>query len=305
VRWFAGAGSLALLVLLGVLLRGGPAAALTADRDVTAGRALYARSCAPCHGDTAKGDGASAAAFATKPADLTDGRLLNRLPDEFLVRIIMDGGPAMGLAPTMPPFRGNLNEGQARQIVAFLRTLAQPAFRPELASPLVTPSHAPVQPIFFNHVIHAGSFQIPCQYCHADARRGAAAGLPSVQRCMGCHVIIGAQDNPEIRKIHDYWNRRQPIPWVRVFKVPEFTYFPHKPHVRAGVACQTCHGPIERMPRVGADRLGHFIPDDLINLVRTRPIVRPLTMGWCIDCHRDQNAKKGTKAPLDCVTCHH
>ena len=303
MRWLAGA-SLALLILAGAMLPGG-AAGPGSKPDTTAGRALYARSCAPCHGPEARGDGASAAGFATKPADLTDGRLLNRLPEEFLVRVIMDGGPAMGLAPTMPPFRGNLNEDQARQIVAFLRTLARPAFRPEDAGPLVTPARAPVQPIFFNHVIHAGSFQIPCQYCHSEARRGAAAGVPSVQRCMGCHTIIGAQDNPEIQKIHDYWKRGQPIPWVRVFKIPEFTYFAHKPHVRAGVACQTCHGPIERMPRVGADHLGTWIPDDLLNLVRLKPVVRPLTMGWCIDCHREQNARKGTKAPLDCVTCHH
>jgi mono/diheme cytochrome c family protein len=301
LRWVAVTSALVVVVAAGVLLT----AAAAPDRDVSAGQALYARHCAACHGDAAKGDGASAAAFATKPADLTDGRLMNGLPDDFLITVIIDGGPAMGLAPTMPPFRGNLNESQARQIVAFVRTLARPAYRPEAAASLVTPAHAPVQPIFFNHVIHAGSFQIPCQHCHTEARRGVAAGVPSVQRCMGCHAIIGAQDNPEIRKIHDYWNRRQPIPWVRVFKVPEFTYFPHKSHVRAGLACQTCHGPVERMPRVGADRLGHFIPDDLLNIVRTRPIVRPLTMGWCIDCHREQNAKNGMKAPLDCVTCHH
>jgi mono/diheme cytochrome c family protein len=305
VRWFAGAGSLVLVVALGVLTWGRLAAAPAGDRDVSAGQALFARNCAACHGAGAKGDGDSASGFATRPADLTDGRLVNQLPDEFFVAVIMDGGPAMGLAPTMPPFRGNLNEAQARQIVAFLRTLAQPAFRPELAKPLVRPKHAPVQPIFFNHVIHAGSFQIPCQYCHAEARRGVAAGLPSVQRCMGCHVIIGAQDNPEIKKIHDYWNRRQPIPWTRVFKIPDFTYFTHKSHVRAGVECQTCHGPIERMPRVGADALGPWIGNDLLNLVRVRPVNRPFTMGWCIDCHRDQNAKKGTSAPLDCVACHH
>jgi mono/diheme cytochrome c family protein len=304
--WIAGAGSVLLVVaFLLILVHRGPAATPRDERDVTAGQALYARNCAPCHGPGAKGDGASAAAFATKPTDLTDGRLVNRLPDEFFTIVILDGGPAMGLAPTMPPFRGNLNEAQARQIVAYLRTLAQPAFHPASAKPLIAPSHAPVQPIYFNHVVHAGSFQIPCQYCHAGARRGVAAGLPSVQRCMGCHVIIGAQDNPEIRKIHDYWARREPIPWIRVFKVPEFTYFPHKPHVRAGVECQTCHGPIERMPRVGAERLGHWIPEDLLNLVRIRPVVRPLSMGWCIDCHRDQNARKGTDAPLDCVTCHH
>ena len=74
-------------------------------------------------------------------------------------------------------------------------------------------------------MIHAGSFQIPCQYCHADARRSEYAGLPSVERCLGCHKIIGAQDNPEIAKIHDYAKRGQPIPWVRIFKLPEFTYF--------------------------------------------------------------------------------
>ena len=118
MRWFAGAGSLAVLVAV-VLGGGSPSPAGTAD--LAPGRALYASHCAACHGSGAKGDGASASAFATRPADLTDGRLLNPLPDEFLVRVIMDGGPAMGLAPTMPPFRGNLNEEQAGQIVAFLQ----------------------------------------------------------------------------------------------------------------------------------------------------------------------------------------
>jgi mono/diheme cytochrome c family protein len=301
----AGAASLAVLVaLFVVVLRLGAGAAPADQRDVEAGKALYTRNCAPCHGVGGRGDGDSAAGLATRPANFTDGRLMNRVPDGFFVEVIMNGGPAMGLAPTMPPFRGNLNEGQARQILAFLRTLAQPPFRPREAGALVTPAHAPVQPIFFNHVIHAGSFQISCQYCHADARRGVFAGLPSVERCMGCHKIIGAQDNPEIQKIHGYWNRREAIPWVRVFKIPEFTYFTHKPHIRAGVECQTCHGPIERMPRVGGDNLGPWIPNDLANLVRIRTVARPLTMGWCINCHREETAK-GKHAPLDCVTCHH
>lgn len=90
---------------------------------------------------------------------------------------------------------------------------------------------APAQPIFFSHLIHTGKYRIACQYCHADARRSEYAGLPSVERCMGCHKIIGAQDNPEIAKIHEYWRRGQAIPWVRINKVPEFTYFPHKAHV--------------------------------------------------------------------------
>jgi len=229
---------------------------------------------------------------------------MNPLPDEFLVSIIRGGGPAEGLAPTMPAFGRFLGETEIRQVVAFVRSIARPAFQAEAARPLVVVPGAPVQPIFFNHVVHAGSFQIACQYCHADARRSAYAGLPSVERCMGCHKIVGAQDNPEIRKIHDYWQRREAVPWVSVFKVPEFTYFPHKPHVRAGVACQTCHGPIERMRRVGADT-GRSLGNDLLNLVGLRPPQRLLTMGWCVECHQRENASRRTHAPLDCVTCHH
>jgi hypothetical protein len=188
-------------------------------------------------------------------------------------------------------------------VVAYLRSLAQPPYKPGQAGALVHVDKAPRQPIFFSHVVHAGSFGIACQHCHADARRSDYAGIPSVERCLGCHKIIGAQDNPEIRKIHEYAQRGEPIPWVRVFKMPEFTYFPHKPHVRAGVACQQCHGPVERMRVVGADT-GPRLTNDLLNLVGLRASSPTLSMGWCIDCHRAQNAK-GAKAPLDCVTCHH
>ncbi|MGH7389293.1 MAG: cytochrome c3 family protein [Candidatus Rokuibacteriota bacterium] len=280
------------------------AVARDAERDVQAGRELYARQCAVCHGDGGRGDGPSAAGFATKPSDLTDGRLMNGLPDDFLVSVILDGGPAEGLAPTMPPFRGHLGDEQTRQVIAYLRSLAQPPFTPGQAASVVTVPGAPTQPIFFSHLIHAGSFRIDCQYCHADARRSEFAGLPSVERCMGCHKIIGAQDNPEIRKIHGYWERRESIPWIRVFKVPEFTHFPHKAHVRAGLACQTCHGPIERMRVVGAPT-GPTFANDLLHLIGLRPDPPLLSMGWCVDCHRTQNATRGTRAPLDCVTCHH
>jgi mono/diheme cytochrome c family protein len=227
---------------------------------------------------------------------------MNPLPDEFLVNVIRHGGPAEGLAPTMPPFEKFLSDAQTTQVVAYVRSLAQP--RPaEPAKPLVHVEGAPRQPILFNHVVHAGSFGIACQYCHADARRSEYAGLPSVDRCLGCHKIIGAQDNPEIQKIHAYAQRGEAIPWVRVFKVPEFTYFPHKSHIRANVACQTCHGPIERMRVVGADT-GPRLMNDLKHLVGLRPPAPPLSMGWCVDCHRAENAK-GAKAPLDCITCHH
>jgi mono/diheme cytochrome c family protein len=301
MRWLASSGGLlALLLVAAVSLR----AAAPAERDVQAGQAVYARACAPCHGPEGRGDGASAAGFATKPADLTDGRLLNPLPDEFLASVILHGGPAEGLSPGMPPLRAQLSDEQVRQVIAYIRSLARPSFRPEEARAVAAPPRAPRQPIFFSHLIHAGSFGIACQYCHADARRSEYAGLPSVERCMGCHKIVGAQDNPEIAKIHDYARRGQPIPWVRVFKVPEFTYFPHKAHVRAGLACQTCHGPVERMRVVGADT-GPNLLNDLKHLVGLKPAPPPLTMGWCIECHRRENATRGLAAPLDCITCHH
>ena len=272
--------------------------------DTAAGQTLYAKDCALCHGDTGRGDGASAAAFATKPADFTDGRLLNPLPDEFLFSVIKHGGPAEGLSPGMPPFAGHLSEAQIRQVMAHVRSLARPAFRPGDAGPPVTRPITPTQPIFFNHVVHAGSYGIPCQYCHADARRSDYAGLPSVDRCMGCHKIIGAQDNPEIGRIHGYASRGEAIPWVRVFKVPEFTYFPHKPHIRAELACQTCHGPVERMRVVGTDR-GPNLVNDLQRAIGLNPPPPVLSMGWCLECHRSENATRGRHAPLDCVTCHH
>ncbi len=164
-------------------------------------------------------------------------------------------------------------------------------------------AQASVQPIDFPHNIHVQTYKIDCQYCHADARRSEYAGLPSVTRCMGCHKITAA-DKPEIKKLAEYAAKNEPIPWVRVFKVPEFTYFPHKPHVRAGVRCQTCHGPVETMTTASGET-GPSIVNDLLNLTGIRPAPPPLTMGWCIDCHREQNATRGAKAPLDCVTCHH
>jgi mono/diheme cytochrome c family protein len=305
VAWRGWAAGGAALALTAFVLASGSRVGAAADsgKDTRAGRALFATHCAPCHGEAGRGDGASAAGFATKPADLTNGRLMNGLPDEFLVSVITHGGPAQGLAPTMPPFDRSLGAGEIRSVVAFVRTLAKPDY-PGGPEELVRPPRAPRQPINFNHVVHAGSFQIPCQYCHADARRSEYAGLPSVERCMGCHKIVGAQDNPEIGKIQQYAQRGAPIPWARVFKVPEFTHFPHKAHVAADVKCQTCHGPIERMPVVGGDT-GPELTDDLTRLVGLQPPQRQLTMGWCVECHRRENATRDRHAPLDCVVCHH
>jgi Cytochrome c7 and related cytochrome c/Class III cytochrome C family len=166
---------------------------------------------------------------------------------------------------------------------------------------VATPSS---QPINFPHNVHVGTYKIDCQYCHSEARRSEYAGLPSVERCMGCHKIAGAA-LPEVKKLAEFYARKEPIPWVRVNKLPEFTYFPHKAHIRVGLKCQTCHGPVENMTTYAA-QTGPRLSNDLLNLVGLRPAPPPLTMGWCVDCHRQENATTpGRHAPLDCVTCHH
>jgi len=133
------------------------------------------------------------------------------------------------------------------------------------------------QPIAFSHKIHAGDYQIACLYCHANARRSPVAGIPSVQFCMGCHKITAA-DKPEVQKLQGYWDRKEPIPWIKIYDQPDFVHFSHVPHVQAGIACQTCHGPIETMDRV------------------REAVV--LTMDRCVACHQKRQAS------LDCVACH-
>jgi cytochrome c7-like protein/class III cytochrome C family protein len=135
----------------------------------------------------------------------------------------------------------------------------------------------PVQPIAFSHKIHAGDNKIACEYCHSYARRAGVAGIPTVQRCMGCHKITAA-DKPEVQKLQNYWNQKQPIRWVQVTSLPDYVYFEHAPHIRSKVQCQTCHGPVETMEQTKE--------------------INPLIMSRCLACHRTE------KASIDCVTCH-
>jgi mono/diheme cytochrome c family protein len=256
-----------------------PAAGQTPPVRAHPGKTVYEQHCATCHGATGGSDGPGAAALPIKPPPFTDGRLLNPLPDEFLYAVVRDGAAAVGLAPQMPGFGRFLTDREIRDVVAYVRTFAQPPYRPRPDSAARPIAPAPAQPIEFSHAVHAGSYGIDCQYCHADARRSTYAGLPSVARCMGCHKIVAAQGNPEVQKVHQFWNRKEAIPWVRVHKLAGFVYFPHKRHVQAGLPCQRCHGPVETMQRVAQ--------------------VAPLTMGWCVACHAER------RGPLDCVTCHH
>ena len=302
--------------------------AMKADPAVQRGQQLFAQYCVTCHGTEGKGDGISGQSLPIKPQDLTVGAQLNPLPDSFLFSVIAHGAQSVGLSPLMPGFKPYLSDYQIEEVIAYVRTLAQPAFDPAKVLPIPARREGPVQPIFFSHVIHAGSMQIGCQYCHANARRSNVAGVPSVERCMGCHKIVAAEGNPEVKKLHGYWERQEPIPWVRVFKVPEYVQFTHLAHVQAGVQCQTCHGRIEAMEQVAA-KTGQSIANDLMNLTGMNIPPVALTMGWCVECHRSVNAKgvqavqnvaslpvlsvpiapgseaKHRNAPLECVTCHH
>ncbi len=159
----------------------------------------------------------------------------------------------------------------------------------------VDQGYQPVQPIVFSHKIHAGDNKIDCQYCHSSAKHSKHSGIPSVNVCMNCHKSIAevaentvvvledrtlekAELDKEIAKVYKaagwdaeelkYTGDTKPIKWVRIHNLPDFVYFNHSQHVTvAGVQCQKCHGPVEEMEELYQHA--------------------PLTMGWCIDCHRE------------------
>ncbi len=135
----------------------------------------------------------------------------------------------------------------------------------------------PVQPLKFTHTLHAGSLGIQCVFCHRNAESGSAATVPAVEQCMFCHSVAGS-GRPDVEKLRAANAAQQPIDWIRVHRVPDTVKFVHEPHLRAGFQCSTCHGAVETMDQV------HY--------------VRPLNMGDCVTCHRQNNA------PTDCVTCH-
>ena len=161
----------------------------------------------------------------------------------------------------------------------------------------VDQGYEPVQPIHYSHRIHAGDNKIECKYCHSSARVSKHSGIPSLNVCMNCHKSIGevaevtqaeglveygVNYNKEIGKLYkavgwdvdkqSYTGETEPVKWVRIHNLPDFAYFNHSQHVEvAGVACQKCHGPVEEMEIMYQ--------------------YAPLTMGWCINCHRETNVK--------------
>jgi mono/diheme cytochrome c family protein len=158
----------------------------------------------------------------------------------------------------------------------------------------VDQGYAPVQPIHYSHKIHAGDNKIDCNYCHSSARKSKVSGIPPLNVCMNCHKNIseytGEEDlekgytkefyDGEIAKLYDavgwddadqsYTGIQKPVKWIRIHNLPDFVYFNHSQHVTvAGVDCQKCHGPVEEM--------------------EVMEQYSKLTMGWCIDCHRETN----------------
>ncbi len=143
----------------------------------------------------------------------------------------------------------------------------------------------PRQPVFFRHDIHAGQYEITCQYCHYSVSVASEPGIPSMQTCMGCHLVVSGSDSAnqkEIAKVREAWGAKQPIEWVRVHQVARHVKFPHQSHVKAmgPNACFTCHGDVTRMPQVYK-----------VNNVNN--------MGWCINCHLER------KVTRDCTACHY
>jgi hypothetical protein len=141
----------------------------------------------------------------------------------------------------------------------------------------VQQGYAPKQPIAFSHKIHAGQYEIECQYCHTGVTVSKSATIPSVNVCMNCHNQIKEgtlYGTAELSKIQAAYDNNTPIQWVRVHNLPDLAYFNHSQHYKVGgIECETCHGPIQEM-----------------DVVRQHSL---LTMGWCIDCHRktDVNSK--------------
>ena len=136
----------------------------------------------------------------------------------------------------------------------------------------------PQQPIYFSHRVHAGVKEINCRFCHPYVERSQHAGLPPVEKCFFCHEYI-IPNHPEIQKEKEYYLAKKPVPWVRLFILPDFVFFRHEPHVAwAKLDCSNCHGAVQTMDRLET---------------------KVFQMGFCITCHRKMNAQ------LDCwLACH-
>ncbi len=126
--------------------------------------------------------------------------------------------------------------------------------------------YQPAQPIKFSHRMHAGEMGMDCRYCHSNVETSHEANIPSTQTCMNCHATV-LPDSDLLAPLRESFETGEPLEWVRVHKTPDYAYFDHAVHLRAGVGCASCHGRIDQMEVVRQDQ--------------------PLSMSWCLDCHRN------------------
>jgi hypothetical protein len=146
--------------------------------------------------------------------------------------------------------------------------------------------YEPEQPVAYSHALHAGELKLDCQYCHFGAEKSRHAGVPPVNVCMNCHTQV-LPESPEIAKLARAMATGQPIAWTKVHRLPDFAYFNHARHLAGGLPCQRCHGPVETMVRIQQ--------------------VETMSMGWCLDCHRNPPEGPGgarLSPPTDCAACH-
>ena len=129
--------------------------------------------------------------------------------------------------------------------------------------------YAPVQPVPYSHALHAGDLGIDCRYCHTNVEVSAHAAIPPTETCMNCHTNVRGA-SAKLLPVRDSYQSGMPVPWVRVHDLPDYVYFNHSAHVRRGVGCVECHDRIDKMDVVYQ--------------------AKPLSMGWCLDCHRNPDA---------------
>jgi len=126
--------------------------------------------------------------------------------------------------------------------------------------------YCPQQPVAYSHALHTGRLGLDCRYCHSTVEQAGHAAVPPTQTCMNCHAKIRAE-SPKLAIIRDSFKSGRPVEWIRVHDLPDYVYFDHSAHVRRGVGCVSCHGRVDQMETVAQ--------------------VKPLSMGWCLDCHRN------------------
>ncbi len=125
--------------------------------------------------------------------------------------------------------------------------------------------YEPVQPVPYSHALHVGELGLDCRYCHNTVEKSARAGIPPAATCMNCHTGI-RDDSDKLLPIRESFATGKPVEWVKVHDLPDYVYFDHSAHVTRGVGCESCHGRIDEMEVVYQ--------------------AKPLTMKWCLECHR-------------------